>query len=126
MGFGLLLGVALWTLQPQAGFAVEGKPATELREEKPAEPSAKAIPFQGKVVAVDLGTRTFTLGGKTRDKDRAFRVSETTPILQNNQAVEFSAIVLGELVRGQAFKRSDGWEAKKVMIGPKLDTSAAR
>ena len=125
-GFGLLLGVAAILMEPMAIRAAEEKSNAEQREQRTEATAAKAVPFQGKVAAVDVSARTFTLGGKTRDRDRVFRVLGETPIIQNNQTVEFSAIVVGELVRGQAFKRSDGWEAKKVMIGPKTETSAAR
>ncbi len=123
------MGAALFLQGPLTLRAAEEKATLEVRDPAaagPASPAAKAVPFQGKVAAVDLGARTFTLSGKTRDKDRVFRVTGETPILQNNQPVEFAAIAVGELVRGQAFKRSDGWEAKKVMVGPKPEASAAR
>jgi hypothetical protein len=126
LGFSLLFGAAALLGQPFSLRAAEEKAPLEAREPAAAPAAAKAVPFQGKVAAVDLGARTFILSGKTRDKDRVFRVSGETPILQNNQSVEFAAIAVGELVRGQAFKRSDGWEAKKVMIGPKAEASAAR
>jgi hypothetical protein len=100
------------------------KPAAELREgDKPAAGSGKPVPFQGKVIAVDAASHTFTTGG--RKSSRVFRVTDATQILSSNQQSEFGAIAVGELVRGQAYKRGDGWEAKKVMIGPKEEAAPA-
>lgn len=84
--------------------------------EKPGT-ATRAIPFTGNVVAVDPMTHTFTLNGKA--KERMFKVNDQTEILIDNKPVHFNSIAVGSIVRGQAVKHEDGWEAKKVSIGPK-------
>lgn len=132
---GLLFGGGL--LSTQTVEAADPKPQSEAKEEKgaekaaeksekPSEANGKAVPFQGTVSSVDPVARTFTISGKTRDKDRVFKVAEGVQILQGNEQSSFKAIAVGELVRGQAYKRSDGWEAKKVMIGPKEEAPVKR
>lgn len=96
------------------------------KSEKAKEAPAKAIPFQGTVAAIDAAARTFTLSGKTKEKERVFKVGDGTEIILDNQQSNFKAITVGELVRGQAYKRADGWDAKKVMIGPKEEGPAKR
>jgi len=96
------------------------------KSDKTKEAPAKAIPFQGTVAAIDSAARTFTLSGKTKDKERVFKVMDGTEIMLDNQQSNFKAITVGELVRGQAYKRADGWDAKKVMIGPKEEGPAKR
>ncbi len=114
---GLLIAAGM-SVAPAVHAADPAKPPAENKEaDKAAEAAGKAVPFQGKVSAVDAAARTFTLNGKTTA--RVFRVNDSTQILLNNQQSEFKAITVGEMVRGQAFKRADGWEAKKVMLGPK-------
>ena len=92
--------------------------------------ASQAIPFQGTVATVDEATRTFTLSSKTTGKSRQFKVAEGVQILQDNQPVSFGSITVGGLVRGQAYKQGEGWDAKKVMIGSKsgvsVGTSAKR
>ncbi len=129
LALGVLLGSGGLTIPNQKLQAAEPKAAADAKEkdaDKGADSASKAVPFQGKVSAVDAAARTFTLNGKTKDKERTFKVPENAQILQNNQPVEFKAIIVGELLRGQAYKKSEGWEAKKVMIGPKEDISGAK
>lgn len=106
--------------------AADPKPPVEAKEGDKAPEGTKAVPYQGKVSAIDPALKTFTLNGKTKDKERVFRVLESTQILLNGQASEFKALAVGQLVRGQAYKRSEGWEAKKVMIGPKEEAAPAK
>lgn len=124
---GLLLGSG-WICMPSS-MAADPQSSSEKREassEKPSARAEKAIPFQGTVSAVNAEARTFTLSAKTKDSGRLFRILENTQILQNDEQASFEAITVGEMVRGQAFKKAEGWEAKKVMIGPKSDTAAAK
>lgn len=131
LALGLLFGGGL--VQSPALYAADPKPAAEVKEgekakegEKPIEAESRAVPFQGKVSAADPVARTFTISGKTKEKDRVFKVMDNTQILLNNQQSDFKSIAVGELVRGQAYKRAGGWDAKKVMLGPKDEAPAKK
>jgi hypothetical protein len=115
--FGLMgLGVVLAGMQFASGLhAAETKTGESKATEKTAAQPLRAIPFQGNVVAVDPAARTFTLNGKA--KERKFKVDEQTEIMVDNKPVSFSSITVGAIVRGQALRHEDGWEAKKVTIG---------
>ena len=91
--------------------------------EKSGAMNVRAIPFQGSVVSVDPAAKTFTLNGK--EKERIFKVVEQTEILVDNKPVHFNAITVGAEVRGNALRREDFWEAKKVSVGPKSATPAS-
>lgn len=115
LGMGVL---AAWMLGSGGVHAVETKAGEkEKTSEKQAAPAARAIPFQGTVSAVDPVARTFTLNGKA--KERLFKVNDQTEILVDNKQSHFNSIAVGSVVRGQALKHEDGWEAKKVTVGPK-------
>lgn len=121
LGIGVL---AAWMLGSGGVQAVETKPAEkEKPSDKQAVPAARAIPFQGSVVAVDPVARTFTLNGKA--KERLFKVNDQTEIMVDNKQSPFNSIAVGSVVRGQALKHEDGWEAKKVTVGPKEATPAS-
>ncbi|NBV33568.1 MAG: hypothetical protein EBR81_07225 [Proteobacteria bacterium] len=85
--------------------------------DKTAAVMARAIPFQGNVVATDSVARTFTLNGKI--KERVFKVNDQTEILIDNKQAQFGAIAVGSIVRGTALKQEDAWETKRVSIGAK-------
>jgi hypothetical protein len=130
LALGLLLGGGI-VCSPTA-YSAEPKTPGEIKEvdkkegDKTAEPESKPIPFQGKVSSVDAPSRTFTINGKTKERDRVFKVLDNTQILINNQQADFRSIEVGEIVRGQAYKRTNGWDAKKVMVGPKEEAPARR
>ena len=114
LGLGVL---AAWILGSGGVHAAETKADKEKPADKQAVTAARAIPFQGSVVAVDPVARTFTLNGKA--KERMFKVSDQTEIMADNKQAHFNSIAVGSVVRGQALKHEDGWEAKKVTVGPK-------
>lgn len=121
LGFGVFAGWLLWSGDLSA---VETKPGEkEKSSEKPLAPAARAIPFHGSVVSVDPVARTFTLNGKA--KERLFKVNDHTEIMVDNKQAHFNAIAVGTVVRGQALKHEDSWEAKKVTVGPKEATPAS-
>lgn len=111
---GLLVAVLQWSSQLHAADPKTGE--KEKSSEKAGD-ALHAVPFQGTVSAVDLGGRTFSLNGKA--KERMFKVTEKTEIVQDNKPVTLNAITVGATVRGSAIKRDDMWEARKVTIGPK-------
>ena len=91
--------------------------------EKSGAMNLRAIPFHGNVTSVDPVAKTFTLNGK--EKERTFKVVEQTEILVDNKPVHFNAITVGAEVRGNALRREDLWEVKKVSVGPKGATPAS-
>jgi hypothetical protein len=83
-----------------------------------AKPAARAIPFRGKISAVDQSANTFTVAGK--EASRVFKVTENTTITKAGAAATMTDIVENEEVRGSYLKHDDGTlEAKTVKIGPK-------
>lgn len=118
---GICFGVS--TVQAAETKAKESQSADSKAGDKSAGMAARAIPFQGNVVSVDPVARTFTLNGK--EKERTFKVVEQTEILVDNKPVHFNSITVGAEVRGNALRREDFWEAKKVSVGPKGTTPAS-
>ena len=121
---GLHLSGLAWAAETKTG---EGKPVETKAGEKTSEKGtslfSRAVPFQGNVVSVDPAAKTFTLNGKA--KERVFKVNEQTEILIDNRQVQFNSIVVGAIVRGNALKHDDIWEAKKVTVGPKESVPAS-
>ncbi|NBV87409.1 MAG: hypothetical protein EBS01_14360 [Verrucomicrobia bacterium] len=121
-----LFGIGLLVLGMQtAPPALAADPKTAEKDkmsDKTAAVVPKAIPFQGNVVATDSVAHTFTLNGK--EKGRVFKVTDQTEILLDNKPSSFGAITVGSVVRGNALKHEDGWETKRVTIGPKEPAAA--
>ncbi len=81
---------------------------------------ARALPYHGKVVAVDASARTFVVGKRT------FTVTNNTQITKDNAPAALSDIMSGEMVGGSYWKKDDGtMEARTVKIGTKSSTTAA-
>jgi hypothetical protein len=81
---------------------------------------ARALPYHGKVVAVDTSARTFVVGKRT------FTVTNNTQITKDNAPAALSDIMSGEMVGGSYWKKDDGtMEARTVKIGTKSSTTAA-
>lgn len=95
----------------------------ERSQERGSEFTAKAVPYQGKVVAVNASAQTFTLTGR---KERLFQMMPGTVVTKDDAPAKFEQLAVGDLVRGLAIKNGDYWEAKKVYIGPKATASAGK
>ncbi|MBM3840575.1 MAG: hypothetical protein FJ398_21955 [Verrucomicrobia bacterium] len=111
-----LSGAALST--PLRAQTAEPKtPATqEAKDKKPA-----AIPFTGKLGAVDKAAMSITLDGKT--KKRTIRLTPQTRILRAGKPATLDDAVVGEEVGGQAIKNAEGQEeAVSLRVGPKPET----
>lgn len=81
------------------------------------ETTARALPFHGKVSAVDQTAKTFTIAGK--ESSRVFKVTDKTMITKGGTAGTMADIVANEDVRGSYWKAADGsLEAKTVKVGP--------
>jgi hypothetical protein len=96
---------------------------SERTQERGSEFTGKAVPYQGKVLAVNAAAQTFTLTGR---KDRLFQMMPNTVVTKDEAPAKFEQIAVGDLVRGTAVKNGDYWEAKKVYIGPKATASAGK
>jgi hypothetical protein len=77
---------------------------------------AKAIPFRGKIGAVDTVKMTLTLEGKTTN--RVFEITSTTKLMKAGKPATLADATVGEPVTGQYTKTADGkYLAKSVYIG---------
>lgn len=110
---GLSLVVAAIAAAPLQALAQEkkDKPAVE----KPAGAKAeKAIPFHGKVTALDKSAKTVTVG------ERVFHVTAETRIVKLGKPATLEDGAVGEQVGGSYVKGDDGkLTARMVRFGPK-------
>jgi len=102
----LIAGMILFPAQSPSQEKKQA-PATEKRAEKAgdankAENANRALPFRGKVDAVDKDAKTVKVG------ERVFHVSAQTKIEKDGKAATLADAVVGEPVRGSARKGDDG------------------
>jgi hypothetical protein len=84
----------------------------------------RAIPFRGKIAAVDQKAKTFTIAGK--EKSRVFKITNRTMLTKAGTAATMKDLVVNEEVRGSYWKITDGsFEAKTVKLGPMTDAEKA-
>ena len=91
----------------------------------PAEKTDRAIPYHGKISAVDAAAKTFTIQGK--EKARVFKITSQTKLEKSNGApATWSDVKVDEEVRGSYWKKADGaLETKSVKLGPKTPEELA-
>ncbi|HVF73016.1 MAG TPA: hypothetical protein VM940_15540 [Chthoniobacterales bacterium] len=100
---------------PSPSPSSNASPAAE-KTDKPA----RAIPFRGKISAVDQTAKTFTIAGK--ETSRIFKITDKTVITKSGAAATMADIVADEQVSGSYWKQADGTlEAKSVKLGPKAE-----
>jgi len=93
----------------------------EAAKEASAEKKPGAIPFHGKIGAVDKNAKTITLEGK--EKTRTFHVTSQTVIVKAGQPATLDDAKTGEEVGGSYIKTADDkMEVRKLRIGPKPET----
>lgn len=86
----------------------------------PAKP--RAIPFHGKLGAVDKTNKTITLDEKTK---RTFEITSDTKIMKAGKPATLDDAVVGDDVAGQYVKGVDGkLQAKSVRFGAKPEAPA--
>ncbi len=84
----------------------------------------RAIPFRGKISAVDQKAKTFTIAGK--EKSRVFKITNKTMLTKGGAAATMKDVTANEEVRGSYWKMTDGsLEAKTVKLGPMTDAEKA-
>lgn len=80
-------------------------------------PKGHAIPFHGKVTAVDTKAMTLTVGNRT------FQLTSDTKISKDGQPATLSDVMVGEPVRGTYQKADAGkLDALSVQLGAKQRT----
>lgn len=87
------------TLHPWPLVAVEKQPAPAASQEKAAP---RALPFHGKLAAVDSEKKTFTVG------KRVFHFNSETKILRDDKTIVLSQDLIGEKVGGAYVKDDKG------------------
>jgi len=101
---------------PLAGFAQENKPKAE-KADKAAPAGEKrqgAIPFNGKISAVDTAAKTITVGS------RKFQLDADTKIMKAGKPATLADAQVGEQIGGNYIQADDGTlKAKSVRFGPK-------
>jgi hypothetical protein len=106
---------------PSAHASPATKPTTSPAPKTTASPAdktttARAIPFHGKISAVDQTAKTFTIAGK--EKSRVFKVTDKTVITKAGAAATMKDVVANEEVRGSYWKAADGsLETKTLKVG---------
>ena len=102
---------------PSPGAHASPSPKADASPAEKKETTGRAIPFHGKVSAVDQTAKTFTIAGK--ESSRVFKVTDKTVITKGGAAGTMADIAANEDVRGSYWKAADGsLEAKTVKIGP--------
>lgn len=105
----------------------EASPAPSASPEAsaPATASTRALPFHGKISAVDQSAKTFTITGK--EKSRVFKVTDKTTVTKDGNPATMSDIAENDEVRGSYWKGEDGsLEAKSVKLGAKTEEEKAK
>ena len=90
----------------------KGKKAAVEKAEKAGK--SGAIPFRGKISAVDKTAKTITVG------ERAFQITSETRIMKAGKPATLNDAAVGEEIGGSYTKADDGkLTARSVRIGPR-------
>jgi len=104
---------------PVSGRA-EDKPAAGKKEQAAGEKKKRAMPFNGKISAVDKTAKTIKVG------ERTFQITSETKISKAGKPATFDDAVVGEKVGGAYRNTEDGKMAvTTVRFGPKAEGEAA-
>ncbi len=112
-----LLATAI-ALGPTQGFAQEKKekPAAEKQGGSKAD---RALPFHGKITAIDQSAKTIALG------ERVFQITADTKVVKDGKAASLADAAVGDQVGGSYTKSDDGkLTARSLRIGPKPEGEA--
>lgn len=119
----LLIGAIGFIPSPALGQAAKAESNQKASPEK-AQKSAKnprALPFRGKVTAINKTAKTVTVG------ERVFHLTADTRILKGGNKATLEDAVVGEEVGGSYRKADDGkLMVQMIRFGPKPDTQGAK
>jgi hypothetical protein len=104
----------------KADAAASATPAaTATPAASPAEKAERAIPFYGKVSAVDAKAKTFSIANKDGTKTRVFKITDKSVITKAGAPATFADIAKDGDIRGSYWKKADGsLEVKTAKVGP--------
>ena len=113
-----------------AALVLNAALSSDAKEKKTASPSSteasqiakspRAIPYHGKISAVDQTAKTFTIPGI--EKMRVFTITDATVITKDGNPATMADVTVDDDVRGSYWKRADGsLEAKSVKLGQKTE-----
>ena len=132
LGYHLLAAASVCILPLRAGEGVASASSAtgdarnvSVSNEAPASAAKRGVrnsryPFRGRLKALDLKAKTFTVAGA--EKDRVFQTDDQTAFTRGGQPAALSDGVAGETVGGLLEKQADGGLlALKVRFGPKMD-----
>jgi hypothetical protein len=117
---------ALTLCAPLSSWAKEKKPTSSSSTAvSPTAKSPRAVPYHGKISAVDQTAKTFSIPGK--EKARVFTITDATVITKEGNPATMADVVVDEDVRGSYWKRADGsLETKSVKLGLKTEAEMSK
>jgi hypothetical protein len=99
-------------------------PASVKTTPSPTKKTERAVPFHGKISAVDQTAKTFTIAGK--EKARVFKVTDQTLLTKAGAPATMKDVQANDEVRGTYMKAADGsLDARIVKLGPMTDAEKA-
>jgi len=108
---------------PTHSVAAEKSPAAPATKTTTSQKKSTRYPIHGKLSAVNVPTKTFSLKGA--EKDRVFKVTPETKITKHGKPAGLTNAVVGEDVGGYVEKQPDGTIiALSVRFGPKPEPSS--
>ncbi len=107
-------------LSPAIASAQQQTDKPAAKKEKAGAAANRAIPFHGKIDAVDKDAKTIKVG------ERVFQVTSETRITKLGKPATLDDAAVGELVGGSYVKGDDGkLNLRSLRIGPKPEGQAA-
>ena len=114
--FGLLATAMAWGSTQTFAQENKEKPAAEKKGGPKAD---RALPFHGKITAIDKSARTIALG------ERVFQITADTKVVKDGKAASLNDAAVGDQVGGSYTKSDDGkLTARSLRIGPKPEGEA--
>jgi predicted amidohydrolase len=126
---GLLITGAPLALHAAAKTSPSPNAASAPASSKTAPPptqnkTERAVPFHGKISAVDQTAKTFTIAGK--EKARVFKVTDKTHLTKAGAPATMKDVQPKDEVRGTYVKAADGsLDTRIVKLGPMTDAEKA-
>jgi hypothetical protein len=115
----LSLLAAILATTPSPSLAQDKPKTAEKKDAAAGEKKAGAIPFHGKIAAIDKTAKTITVG------ERVFEITSNTVIRKAGKPATLEDATVGDEIGGNYLKSDDGkLLAKGIRLGPKPDVAA--